>query len=158
MMREELAALKPISRLFKNAKDQTNGNALHLVVTTALLHWDKLEPFVFSDQEYCKAEGFAFMEQFRQAALLRKYPDVKPDGRSAGHKGAFFQVCMSKREQSELRELCHDVGLDLRTFMASAIRSRRAECEELRDAAKKSNLSPDRFLEVTCCNREAVCN
>jgi hypothetical protein len=38
LMREELAALKSIAELFENPKQQTTGNALHLVLTTALLH------------------------------------------------------------------------------------------------------------------------
>ena len=78
LMREELAALKTIAGVFENSKDQTTGKALHLVVTTALLHWDKLEPHVFSDREYCEAEGFRMMEQFRQAALRGKFPALKP--------------------------------------------------------------------------------
>ena len=82
LMREELAALKHVAQLFKNASDQTTGKALHLVVATALLHWDKLEPHVFADDKYCRAEG-VLMENLRRDTLFLKYPALKPDGRGA---------------------------------------------------------------------------
>ena len=156
LMREELAALKPIAQLFENAKDQTTGNALHLVVMTALLHWDKLQPLVFSDRKYCEDEGFAIFEQFRAAALRRKFPDVKPDGRGIGSKRGkrarpFFEVCMSQSEQAELRELAHAFGMDLRTFVSHALRVQKAEYREMIKVAGENHLDPDFVNRLTNC-------
>jgi hypothetical protein len=153
LMREELAALKPIAGLFKNAKHQTTGNALHLVVTTALLHWDKLEPLVFNDQKYCEAEGFVTIEQFRQDTLHRKFP-VKSDGRSAGKSREpepkhFFKVCMSSREQAELRELAHAFGMDLRTFIFHAILEQKLKHREMLSTAEENNLEPRQLMRLT---------
>jgi hypothetical protein len=147
LVREELAALKPIAKLFEDAKDQTTGNALHLLVTTALLHWDKLQPLVFSDRKYCEAEGFALFEQFRQAALRRKFPDVKADGRTVGQKRGkrakpFFEVCMSQSEQVELRELAHAFGMDLRTVLAHAILTKKLELREELATAEANHIEP----------------
>jgi hypothetical protein len=147
LMREELAALKEIGLLFKNSKDQTTGNALHLVVATALLHWEMLEPFVFSDKEYCEAEGFPLMEQYRRAVLGRKFPALKPDGRAAWAKKSkaekstgFFKVNMSRHEEAELRDLAHASGTDLRTVIRKAILSERLAMEDNLKIAKDNNL------------------
>jgi hypothetical protein len=147
LMREELAALKPIAKLFKNTKHQTTGNALHLLITTALLHWDKLESYVFSDQKYCEAEGFEIMEQFRQAVLRRKFPDIKADGRGVGAKRgkrakAFFKICMSQGEQAELRELAHAFEIDLRTFISHALLSQKIEYRDMIARAEENHLDP----------------
>ena len=44
-----------------------------LLVTTALMHWEKIEPFVHSDEAYWKAEGFAHREIFQRDYLYRKF-------------------------------------------------------------------------------------
>jgi hypothetical protein len=80
MLREELVALKQISQLFEQRKSRTAGHALHLVVSTALLHWDKLEPYVFSDQKYVESEGFEDLETYRHDAIPRKFQPVKDGG------------------------------------------------------------------------------
>jgi hypothetical protein len=154
LMREEVAALKSIAGLFENPKNQTTGNALHILVTTALLHWDKLESHVFSDQKYCDAEGFAMVEQFRQAALRGKFPALKPDGRSAGSRKAkkaehFFQVCLSRQDQAELRELAQAFGMDLRTFLFQAVLNHKLNYRELRATAKQHHLEPRQMFDLT---------
>ncbi len=79
----ELAAIKHIAaRVWKKPVDQTSGKTLRLVVQTALMHWDKIEGFVFSDEKYWQAEGFLCREFFQRALLTRKYcPNKKPDRR-----------------------------------------------------------------------------
>ena len=71
--REELGALRQISRLFENRKHQTAGYTAMMVLGTALMHWDKLEPLVFADQKYAEDEGFAHMECFRAKTIARKF-------------------------------------------------------------------------------------
>lgn len=70
---DELAALRQIARLFVSPKHRTTGRALHLLATTALLHWEILEPHVFADQAYSKAEGFSSMEHYRMTTIPRKF-------------------------------------------------------------------------------------
>lgn len=73
MLPEELVALKQIAQLFGKRKSRTTGRALKLVVGTALLHWDKLESYAFSDQDYIDAEGFDSPETYRRYAIHRKF-------------------------------------------------------------------------------------
>jgi hypothetical protein len=71
--REELGALRQITRLFENRKHQTVGNCAMMVLETALMHWDKLEPLVFADQKYAKDEGFKHLEFFRAKTIAIKF-------------------------------------------------------------------------------------
>ena len=157
LVREELASLKPIAKLFKDAKYQTTGNALHLLVTTALLHWDKLEPYVFSDQEGCKAGGFLSMEHFRQAVLGRKIPDLKADGRAAGAKRRkrmkpFFEINMSQRHRAELQEIANAFGMEMRTFISHAIFNHKLEYRKMMKTAKANHIEPRQLFNLTMRN------
>ena len=71
--REELGALAQIAGLFDQKKHQTTGNAAHMVLTTALMHWDKLEPLAFADEKYAADEGFAHKEIFRSKNIAHKF-------------------------------------------------------------------------------------
>ena len=71
--REELGALSQIAGIFEQKKDQTTGNAAKLVLNTALMHWDKLEPLAFADQNYAEAEGFPIKENFRAKIIAHKF-------------------------------------------------------------------------------------
>jgi hypothetical protein len=73
LSREELGALRQIAQLFQEPKSQTIARAAALVLSTALMHWDKLEAFVFSDQKYADAEGFNLMEKFQAESIARKF-------------------------------------------------------------------------------------
>ena len=71
--REELGALAQIAGIFEQKKHQTTGNAAHMVLTTALMHWDKLEPLAFADEKYAEDEGFAHKEIFRAKTIAHKF-------------------------------------------------------------------------------------
>ena len=73
LAKEELLALRDIAQLFEHKQYQTPGHALRLVATTALMHWDKIEPFVFSDRAYSEAEGFGCFEIYRRNFLAAKF-------------------------------------------------------------------------------------
>lgn len=161
LVRQELAALKPIAKLFKDAKCQTTGNALHLVVTTALMHWDMLEPYVFSDQEYCKAEGFRSMENFREAVNGRKIPELQPDGRAAGAKRGkkvkpFFEINMSQNDRADLKEIANAMGLDIRNFISHAILERKLAYRKMLETAKANHLEPRQFFDLAQCSGNSV--
>ena len=74
--REELGALCQIAKSFEVKHHQTPGRAAAFVLTTALMHWEKLEPLVFDDQHYAKAEGFSDLgsqELFQTKTIARKF-------------------------------------------------------------------------------------
>lgn len=71
--REELGALAQIAGIFEQRKHRTTGNAAHMVLTTALMHWDKLEPLAFADEKYAEDEGFAHKEIFRAKTIAHKF-------------------------------------------------------------------------------------
>ncbi len=71
--REELGALAKIAGIFAQKKHQTTGNAARLVLTTALMHWDKLEPLAFADEKYAETEGFAHKELFCAKTIAHKF-------------------------------------------------------------------------------------
>jgi hypothetical protein len=71
--REELHALHKIAELFENKRSRTAGRAALLVLSTALMHWEKLEPFVFADQQYAEAEGFLCREVFVAQTVAKKF-------------------------------------------------------------------------------------
>lgn len=73
LSRQELGALQQIARLFEDRKNQTTGRAAALVLTTALMHWDTLQPLLFADREYAVAEGFANTELFETHIIARKF-------------------------------------------------------------------------------------
>ena len=71
--REELGALARIAGLFEQKTRQTTGNAARLVLTTALMHWDKIEPLAFADEKYAEDEGFFHTEIFRAKVIAHKF-------------------------------------------------------------------------------------
>lgn len=79
--REELGALAQIAGILEQKKHQTTGNAARLVLTTALMHWDKLEPLAFADEKYAEDEGFAHKEIFRAKTIAHKF-NLPKSGRS----------------------------------------------------------------------------
>lgn len=70
---EELKALTRITTLFEQKKYKTTGIAARLVLTTALTHWDVLEPLAFADEKYMEDEGFTNKELFRQKIIAQKF-------------------------------------------------------------------------------------
>jgi hypothetical protein len=85
--REELGALREISKIFKHSSYQTTGNAAALVLSTALMHWEKLEPLLYADKAYCDAEGLLHIERFQAATIARKFNLKIPiDRRGVGAK------------------------------------------------------------------------
>ena len=71
--REELGALAQIAGLFERKCFQTTGHAARLVLNTALMHWEKLEPLAFADDKYLVAEGFLHKEIFRAKVIAHKF-------------------------------------------------------------------------------------
>src|ERR1017187_8106747 len=49
--RTELGALHQVAQLFKQPKGRTTANATALVLTTALVHWERLKPLLFADRK-----------------------------------------------------------------------------------------------------------
>jgi hypothetical protein len=47
--RQELGALREIAKIFKHSYFKTTGHAAAVVLTTALMHWEKLEPLLRGD-------------------------------------------------------------------------------------------------------------
>jgi hypothetical protein len=73
LSREELSALRQITKTLQPRRWQTTGNAASLVLTTALMHWEILWPLVIADLKYAKAEGFIHQEYFQAETIARKF-------------------------------------------------------------------------------------
>jgi hypothetical protein len=71
--RQELGALREIAKIFKHSYFKTTGHAAAVVLTTALMHWEKLEPLLRADKAYCDSEGFLHMEIFQADTIARKF-------------------------------------------------------------------------------------
>ena len=71
--REELGALQEIARTYKDKQNRTVGKAAALVLTTALMHWDKLDELAFADRKYSIDEGFLLMEYYAARVIAKKF-------------------------------------------------------------------------------------
>ena len=71
--REELGALRSIAQSFLDKKNRTVGKAAALVLTTALMHWEKLDELSFADKKYAQDEGFLLMELFAQRVIAKNF-------------------------------------------------------------------------------------
>lgn len=72
----ELGALGKISKSFVRRQDWTASELAAYVLTTALLHWEKIEPFIFARQDYAKAEGLkepGLMQAFNEKTIALKF-------------------------------------------------------------------------------------
>src|ERR1035441_4046291 len=90
----------------------------------------------------------------RAATAATPAPALKPDGRGVVSRKAkkaeyFFQLRMSRQDQAELRELAQAFGMNLRTFMAQAIRGKKLDLRAELSTAKENHLDPRQLTALT---------
>jgi hypothetical protein len=69
-------ALQKINKKLKPRRDRPIGEIADYVLNSALLHWDKLVPFVCAHEDYAKAEGFfqtGAMQTFNEKTIARNF-------------------------------------------------------------------------------------
>ncbi len=81
----EFGALGKIGKKIKPQRHRSADDVAAYVLKAALLHWDKLVPFIVAHENYAKAEGFfqpGIMQAFQAKTIAKKFrlrgtPDAK---------------------------------------------------------------------------------
>ncbi len=79
-----------------------------------------------------------------------RFTKDKPAGGKEPRARAFVQVNISVQEQSELRALAKEFGMELRLFLRNAVHEHEVHYRSLLAAARQAGVSPETLMQWHC--------